>query len=162
MSKQSSKPSSTFRENRAHSLILSLSFSHSLSLPLFLSPYREKIDDGTEQQMANQLGSRRYAEKWFSQRVRLSQRKYIDMLGRYQSSSGVKRLCARMCCVCVSFVVCVCVCVLHGMWTPPRETGTCVVCRIRQAASRYKVTVATKEQRIFGSLWFFVSLWYLM
>lgn len=41
------------------SCLLSHSHTLSLSLPLFLSPYREKINDRTEQQMVTQLGFRR-------------------------------------------------------------------------------------------------------
>jgi hypothetical protein len=58
MSKQPS------RNHHQHSGKVMLILSFSLSLTLFLSPYREKIDEGTEQQMANQLWcSKCYMEK---------------------------------------------------------------------------------------------------
>lgn len=69
-----------------------------------------------------------------------------DMLWTLSSSRA--ELKGGVCVLCVSVSVCEggegggrgkCV-------TPPRETSSSVVCSTDQAASRYKVTVATKEQ----------------
>jgi len=125
MSKQSSKPSSTFRENRAHSFILSYSLSLTLFLSLSLSfslSRKNRRRDWTTNGKSARFSTLR-EEMIFRNASDYHNESTRDMLGRYQSSSGVKRLCVCVC-VCVFFFLYTClVCVLYGMWTPPRETG---------------------------------------
>lgn len=133
-------------------LSLPLSLLHSLSL----SSYREKklSTTGLNNEWQNSSILDVLAKREMIPRIAqigLSQRKYSQhLLGRYQSSRVKEGLCAR-----ARVRMCVCVFFFRVSFTPPRETtisfASCV--RIRQAASRYKVTVSTKEQCVsLGSL----------